>query len=555
MIAWMMETLVWTAVLIGFVLIVRRPVSRHFGPQMAYALWALPALRLVLPPIELPAWMKISSVDAGVNGAAGLAANTNAIAVPMGPASEAPPAPLPIVGDAPSPVLDAPGFDWSMLIEPALGLWLIGAGVFLVLRFSAYFRLRDELLQGAREMGRSGKVRLIETPGTNAPLAFGVLDKVVALPEGFMAHPDRQSRDLALAHELAHHRGGDLIANVLIQPLFAIHWWNPLGRYGWLALRRDQEAACDARVMTHAEDEEREAYANLIVSFAAGPNIALAAPMACPVLGEKSIIHRLRSLKMDNINTKRRIAGRLMLSGAVVALPLTASISYAASDLETNAKNDSTQPSAASASDMMAKEEIIVIDPDGTEAGTGSDVEKVFVYETDDDDARKKVHLVVRNEFEGDDHAGEGKKHRSMNIRKEIEANADGQLSEEQIEQIMKEVREGLEQANTALEDLPEQIEAAMAQAEIEIEKGKSHVVRIERRCDGTDSEVYQTFEDESGGQVIHFCQKNVMAQALNGLMVARDSIKNAPQMDERSRSQALSEINRVIERWQDKSS
>ena len=56
---WMMETLLWTAVLIAFVLLIRRPVSRSLGPQTAYALWALPALRLILPPIELPAWMRL----------------------------------------------------------------------------------------------------------------------------------------------------------------------------------------------------------------------------------------------------------------------------------------------------------------------------------------------------------------------------------------------------------------------------------------------------------------------------------------------------------------
>lgn len=61
---WMMETLVWTAVLIAFVLLVRRPVSRSFGPQIAYALWALPALRLVLPPLELPAWMRLTPEQA-----------------------------------------------------------------------------------------------------------------------------------------------------------------------------------------------------------------------------------------------------------------------------------------------------------------------------------------------------------------------------------------------------------------------------------------------------------------------------------------------------------
>ena len=58
MTSWLLETLAWTAALIAIVLLLRRPVTRWFGPQFAYALWALPALRLLMPPIELPAWMK-----------------------------------------------------------------------------------------------------------------------------------------------------------------------------------------------------------------------------------------------------------------------------------------------------------------------------------------------------------------------------------------------------------------------------------------------------------------------------------------------------------------
>ena len=38
---------------------------------------------------------------------------------------------------------------------------------------------------------------VVETPEVASPLAFGVLDKVVALPPGFMAHYDLRARDLA----------------------------------------------------------------------------------------------------------------------------------------------------------------------------------------------------------------------------------------------------------------------------------------------------------------------------------------------------------------------
>ena len=55
LLAWALDTFAYTGVLIALVLVARRPVARHFGPQLAYALWLLPLLRLVLPPITLPA--------------------------------------------------------------------------------------------------------------------------------------------------------------------------------------------------------------------------------------------------------------------------------------------------------------------------------------------------------------------------------------------------------------------------------------------------------------------------------------------------------------------
>ena len=341
------DTLIWTAALIALVLVLRRPVTRWLGAPAAYALWLLPMLRLILPPIKLPAWaapVKEAAPET-VPEIASLASEPVAIALTE---------PAPAIADAAALVVDGPAQGesatslWTTmaalpLTEIALAVWLTGAGVFLYLRFSAYFRLRAELTQDAIEVGTTkgpfGTIRLIETPGTNAPLAFGVLDPVIALPPGFMASPNeeaRAARDLALAHELEHHRGHDLLINVLAQPLFALHWFNPLGRYGWLALRRDQEAACDARVMACAPKEARALYAEVIASFAAGPNVApqrsLAAPMACPVLGDKSIIHRLRNLKMndDASHTKsRKWASRAMLGAAVLALPLTASVTYA----------------------------------------------------------------------------------------------------------------------------------------------------------------------------------------------------------------------------------
>jgi hypothetical protein len=199
--------------------------------------------------------------------------------------------------------------------------------------------MRRELLKGARPVGEIGKVRLVETPALAAPVAFGVLDKVIALPPLFMAQHDVAARDLAIAHEHAHHKGRDLLANFAAQALLALHWFNPLAWYGWRAMRRDQEAACDARVLAGRGREERLTYAALIAGIATGPRSiaferALAAPMACPVLGERSIVHRLRSLSMSEMSRRRRWFGRSLFAASALALPLTASISYASASAQ-----------------------------------------------------------------------------------------------------------------------------------------------------------------------------------------------------------------------------
>ncbi|MFN7158087.1 MAG: M56 family metallopeptidase, partial [Erythrobacter cryptus] len=81
----LLETLVWTGVLIALVLVLRRAVARSFGPEAAYALWALPVLRLVLPPITLPAAMApaalLPAAPAPASGAMPLALAPEASAV------------------------------------------------------------------------------------------------------------------------------------------------------------------------------------------------------------------------------------------------------------------------------------------------------------------------------------------------------------------------------------------------------------------------------------------------------------------------------------------
>ena len=364
------DTLITTGALMLLVLVLRRPIARVFGAQAAYALWLLPLLRLLLPPIELPASWAPAQAAAPVQTIVYLTADA-------------------------APLAAAPEWNLKALVA---ALWLAGAAIFIAYRFVTYRQMRARLLESALPVGQSGKVRLVETAAVSAPVAFGVLDKVIALPPGFMAWQDRKARDFALAHELAHHSGHDLLINMTAQPLLALHWFNPLAWAGWRAMRHDQEAACDARVLAGQGGDAKADYGRLIASLAGGPRLALAAPMAGfhhygPVLGEKSIIHRLRSLTMPEPTAMRRRLGRGLIWGAALALPLTATIGYAAPDMPPPPPAAPTAPDAPAAPGAPHIEKRVIImrhsdghgDPAKMKTRTITRDGKTVTFTTDED--------------------------------------------------------------------------------------------------------------------------------------------------------------------------
>jgi beta-lactamase regulating signal transducer with metallopeptidase domain len=569
------DTVVWTGALIAAVLLLRRPVSRHFGPEVAYALWALPLVRLVLPPLTLPPWM---APPAASVAAARVADVPFAAAAPQTTAPLTQMTALPLAATS-APVEAAPQAGFDLLaalaavawLEVLLFVWLAGAAVTLALRFAAYFALRDELLAEAREVGRApgpfgglvGKIRLIETPATAAPLALGVLDPVIALPPGFMALHDRAARDLALAHELAHHLGGDLLVNVLVQPLFALHWWNPLGRYGWLALRRDQEAACDARVMARRNMHERAAYAALIARIAGQPGAAhtaaLTAPMACPVLGEKSIIHRLRSLTMSELSLRRRLAGRALLGAGLLAIPLTASVSYAASETASAQAPEAPEPPAPPAPPPGRPDlpppppppggpGVIIID---TRTGTITDSADGEVTERvwrGPDGKENRVRMVWRGGpgggFGGPD--PEVTERRIKALRSADKAEREAAIAELQAEAEAQKARREAWHAMAGRSDG----HIAMLRAPLPPMPPR---VMIVSGCNPGSKDMVETKDAKDGKQIITICQTRIDSTARAGLETARDEIAKDTSIPEETRKTVLDTLDAQIARWRDK--
>jgi beta-lactamase regulating signal transducer with metallopeptidase domain len=208
----------------------------------------------------------------------------------------------------------------------------------LALGTVVYRRQRARVIGSGTQLARLGRIRILRSEAIRGPMAFGIIDPVIALPEDFDQRFDERQRRLTLDHELAHHRSGDLVANLIAYVLLCLQWFNPLAWVAHAAFRFDQEAACDARVLDMIDGPDRAAYGQAIAKAASGRALLFAGALDRP----KTLSRRLQSMLIFS-HPRRRLAGRaLILACAAVALPLTATWATRYIDIEA-----STPPTAA----------------------------------------------------------------------------------------------------------------------------------------------------------------------------------------------------------------
>ncbi|GAA0745379.1 hypothetical protein GCM10009075_29860 [Sphingomonas trueperi] len=336
MIGWWIETLLASTLLMLLALALRGPVRNAFGPQLAYALWVLPAARMLLPPLpgqwHLSQWLapltrnaaEAPPVAMGLLNPDTLPATIEpsaVVTIDLGAGGH----PLPAALVAPTPVAD--GLNVTLLL---LALWGAGALLFLAYHLVAHRRFCRHLLSRARvdRTVAQGRVRVIETDAAHGPLAFGIFRKYVAFPRDFSERYDEVERDLALAHELGHHLRGDLIANWIALIVLAAHWFNPVAWRAFRAFRADQEMACDALVLAGRAQALRHAYGRAIVKSAHGGAVSA----ACHLHTINDVKGRLRMLSIHRKLSPIRIGAGLagITTVSLAALALTASGSQAA---------------------------------------------------------------------------------------------------------------------------------------------------------------------------------------------------------------------------------
>jgi len=285
---WLLGALLATSGLMLLILLMRDFVRRYFGARVAYGLWLIPAARLLMP--TLTRTVERSAVfETTANIATTSAHDPTAFVLPG---------------------------SWQTF---AIAIWITGAVAMFVVRMIQFTHQRSAILGASRQIDRVGSIRIIATAAVRGPISFGIFDRVIALPADYETRFNAHERALALKHELAHHRSGDLVANFAALILLCLQWFNPIAWAAHSAFRFDQEAACDARVLGQAT-YHRADYGRAIAKATSERGLLFAG-----ALDRHSTLQKRLECMLNSPSALRNVVGRLaVITALAAALPLTA---------------------------------------------------------------------------------------------------------------------------------------------------------------------------------------------------------------------------------------
>ncbi len=224
-----------------------------------YALWLLPAMRLLLP-------FGVASRFSLMTLLSRAATRTVTVQVPF---SDVPFSGLNAVAAAQSyfPITYKTDLLASVFSVASL-IWVIVATALLLTLFFLYIVTRREVADAVHVKGN-----LYRSPRVTAPAVYGLFKPKIIIPETV----DEDALSYILLHENAHIRRHDNLARAAALFLCCLHWFNPLT---WMMLRAffaDMELACDTKVLRRLSPDEGKAYARSLVNASAGKSVFVSA--------------------------------------------------------------------------------------------------------------------------------------------------------------------------------------------------------------------------------------------------------------------------------------
>ena len=345
---WMIDTTIAVSILTIIVMVFRQPVAHYFGAKAAYLLWLAPLARVFLPELKvLPETVRTGVLEPGT----------------LAPLSE-----HPIAGHAFTPPPSTFFITPIEISTIALGVWLVGAFIFLGLYLNRHQNFQKIILtestppsptlqriikQATLRNELKRDVHVCVANDATGPLVMGIKDPIIVVPKQFESTFTVKEQHLALDHECAHIKRGDLIALFLATLLRASMWPSPVIYYAYKLFRQDQEAACDESVIS-----KNEALPSIVTAYASAILKSASFARATPTTS-LSMAHPIKErIKIMTSKTKRHPRFGALIAATIVTFGLAATASY-------TAQAESTKDQADKQSSI--RKSIITVDDDNEE--------------------------------------------------------------------------------------------------------------------------------------------------------------------------------------------
>ena len=272
----------WQAGLIALaVMAVRLLLRRRVSRRAICLLWALVALRLLLPvSMTVKSSVSVQPEVAPVSRAYQQLQQTQLQDIPPAAPGEAASAGAAEQPQPPAAAGKAP----DTLARALPWLWCLGMGAMAAYMLLSIAWMRFTLRRAERVEGNVYRCTRWRTP-----FVLGVFAPRIYVPAGV----PQEDLPQVLAHERCHIRRGDHVCKPLAFLLLAVHWFNPVLWMAYILLGRDMENACDETVLRDADAAQRAAYSRALVSCAAAPRMAAVCPLA---FGEVAVKERVKNV-------------------------------------------------------------------------------------------------------------------------------------------------------------------------------------------------------------------------------------------------------------------
>ena len=236
--------------------------------------------------------------------------------------------------------LEAPKTFGNTVLPVLSVIWLAGVGGMLLYMAFSYFRIWRKVQVSAREAGN-----VFLSDNLTSPFILGVIRPRIYLPSGIR----EEEKAYVLAHEQAHLKRLDHIWKPLGFLLLSLHWFNPVLWAAYVLLCRDIELACDEEVIGREGEAFKKQYSEALLACSAKQRLVTACPLAFGEVGVKSRIKSVLNYKKPAFWI---LAGALLISLIAAGCALT-------NPKESTPAESSSDPSSAAESTSAERTEVL----------------------------------------------------------------------------------------------------------------------------------------------------------------------------------------------------